>query len=381
MKIIQTPARFPPSVGGVEQYTYILSKKLVERGHEVTVVCAKEPEDALSREIYEGIDVVRLDYTGKIAQTNLTQRLPVELYREIRDADIVHTHLPTPWTADVSVAIAKICGTPSVITYHNDIRGDGIASHVANIYNKTVMQATLAWTDRIITTQESYFENSNIPERLEDKTVTIRNGVDVERFQPQDVDDDTARELGFDTEKTNLFFLSVLDEYHDYKGLENLLEAMQHLPDKYHLVVGGDGSKRGYYEQKVTDLGVGGQVTFAGYIPDETLPRYYNVADMFVLPSTSSEQEGFGLVALEALSCGTPVITTDIVGVSSEIKTQDVGKIIPPDDVSSLTSAITAVSMSPKGSIEKRGRHICVSSYSWQTIADDLLDLFNEVRS
>lgn len=379
MKIIQTPARFPPHTGGVEQYTYILSKKLVEQGHEVTVLCANEPEQAATRTTYEGIDVVRIDDIGKIAQTNLTPRLPVELHRAVRDADLVHTHLPTPWTADVSVVIAKLHGVPSVVTYHNDIRGDGLTSYIASAYNTTAMQVTLSLTDRIITTQESYFDGSNIPQRCKKKVVTIRNGVDIERFKPMDIGDEMAREFGFETDSTNLFFLSVLDEYHDYKGLENLLESMQDLPPDYHLVVGGDGSKRDYYERVSVDLGVDSQVNFVGYISNENLPKYYNLSDVFVLPSTSAVQEGFGLVLLEALACGTPVVTTDVVGVAEQVARRNVGTVIPQSSPQRIRDALSGVSSTDEDFHTEQARELCVDQYSWEEITNRVEELYTQM--
>lgn len=379
MKIIQTPARFPPYTGGVEQYTYVLSKRLIERGHEVTVVCANEPEQAKLRSIHEGIEVIRHNYIGKIAQTNITPRLPLSLFREIKDADIVHTHLPTPWTADVSVLIAALCGTPSVVTYHNDIRGEGVASNVADLYNATAMQITLSLTDKIITTTESYFENSKIPRRLEQKVVTIRNGVDVERFSPETGGDISKGELGFESDRTNLFFLSVLDEYHDYKGLENLLGAMRQLPSKYNLVIGGDGSKREYYEEQAAMMGLEDRTYFAGYIPDDQLPAYYREADIFVLPSTSAEQEGFGLVLLEALACGTPVVTTDVVGIADDVRDADIGIVIPDSTPASIADAVSAIVSDGTTINTEQGRHICEDHYSWTEITGQLESLYNQL--
>lgn len=376
MKVVQTPARFPPYTGGVEQYTYVLSKKLVERGHEVTVVCANEPPQANARAQHEGIDVVRLDYAGKIAQTNVTLGLPFALARELRDADVVHTHLPTPWTADVSVGLAALADVPSVVTYHNDIRGDGIAKYVAGAYNATAMRVTLSLADRIITTQESYFRDSRIPRRFADKVTTVRNGVDTDQFAPRDVDDSTARRFGFDPAGTNLFFLSVLDDYHDYKGLDRLLEAVETLPPDYRLVVGGDGSKREYYERRSVELGVDDRVRFAGYVPDDDLPACYSAADAFVLPSTSGDQEGFGLVLLEALACGTPVVTTDVVGVADDVRREELGVVLPEASPRRIAEAVTAVTSGETTVRMDRARELCEERYSWNEIAGRLVSIY-----
>ena len=129
MKILQTPVRFYPHVGGVENYVYNLSRELVKMGHEMSVVCANEPKTK-NYEVIEGVKIKRLYYPFKIANTNITPNLPYALSKE--GFDLIHTHLPTPWSADWSALISKIKGKPLVLTYHNNIVGFGVASHLAN---------------------------------------------------------------------------------------------------------------------------------------------------------------------------------------------------------------------------------------------------------
>jgi len=376
MKIIQTPPRFPPYTGGVEQYAHMLSKRLVERGHEVVVICANESGNSKTRDVIDGIDIIRVNDIGKIAQTNITPSLPIELIRELRDADLIHTHLPTPWSSDISILIAKLMGVPSVVTYHNDIRGDGIATHIAKLYNLTSLKLSLSLVDCIITTQESYFAGSNIPAKVSGKVHTIRNGVDVDKFKPTDSTLDNKK-LRIQKGKTNLFFLSVLDKYHSYKGLDRLIESMGALDSDYHLLVGGDGSEREKYENMANDQGVSDQITFLGYISDNQLPQYYTHSDCFVLPSTSSEQEGFGLVLLEALACGTPVVTTDIVGVADEIKQKkELGLVIDEPSVDSLIKAIRSVNERNNPNPDEC-RAFCVDNYSWDGVVDDLIGVYS----
>src|SRR5664280_2480803 len=97
MKIVQTPVRFYPFTGGVENYVYYMSKELVKLGHDVKVICANEPS-SIKEEIVDGINIKRLHYITKIANTNITPGFPFALSSE--DFDIIHTHIPTPWSAD-----------------------------------------------------------------------------------------------------------------------------------------------------------------------------------------------------------------------------------------------------------------------------------------
>ncbi len=333
MKILQTPVRFYPFTGGVENYVYYTSRGLVELGHEIKVICANEPTSK-KEEMVDGIMVKRLSYLTKIANTNITPGLPLALAGE--DYDIMHTHIPTPWSADWSLLDAVIKRKPLVVSYYNDITGKGAAGVFANLYNKTALKLLLKRADKIIIIQENYSSTSSHLSKYKDKIVVVPCGADVDRFVPSHAPKD----------ENTIFFLSLLDEFHKYKGLEYLLKALtivkKEIPD-VKLVVGGKGSLLEHYKNVTSDLGLTENVEFHGFIPDDKITEYYSRANVFVLPSISSVQEGFGIVALEALACKTPVITTEIVGVSSDLKEENAGLIIPPRDPDSLAAAIIKI--------------------------------------
>jgi len=370
MKIVQTPVRFYPSIGGVENYVYNLSKELVKRGHKVTVICANEP-NTKREETINGVDVKRLPYLGKIANTNITPTLPLELLKE--DFDIIHTHLPTPWSADWSVIFAKLKKRPVILTYHNDIVAKGFASYIAKFYNLTSLNLVLRIAKKIIITQLKYFEHSPYLEKYKDKIEVVPVGVDTGRFKPLNVDE----------EEHTLLFLSVLDRFHEYKGLEYLLKALKTVKDEIRdvrLIVGGDGELKTYYQEMANRLGIGDNVEFVGFIPDSKLVEYYNRCSVFVLPSYSSDQEGFGIVLLEALACGKPVVTTEIVGVSNDVHEFNAGVVVKPCDVKSLADAILGVLQDSdlKRRMRKNGRKIA-EKYSWRKVAAMVEKIYTEL--
>ncbi|EMA24370.1 glycosyltransferase family 4 protein [Haloarcula argentinensis] len=382
MQILQTPVRFHPYIGGVESYVHSLAKKHVASGHSVTVVCAKAKTETGKREIIDGITVRRLSSIGKIANTNITPALPKVLLEEARSADIIHTHIPTPWSADLSALAGAITDTPVIVTYHNDIIGDGLADYIATAYNRTMLQLTLGIADRIIVTQPDYIEDSSHLKPHTDKVRVVHNGVDVERFHPVELDTARRERLGFDSDRSNLFFLSVLDGHHGYKGLDVLLKSLAQLSESEELVpkllVGGGGDAHAQYEQQATDLGVDDHVEFLGRVPDEDLVALYSGADLFVLPSKSSDQEGFGLVVLEAMACETPVVTTDVVGVSDDIIANDAGSIVAVDDSGALAEAISGGLTDGSFSAEQ-ARTVCRNNYSWAASASKLEAIYEEV--
>ena len=179
MKILQTPVRFYPFTGGVENYVYYTSRGLVELGHEIKVICANEPTSK-KEEVVDGIMVKRLSYLTKIANTNITPGLPLALAGE--DYDIMHTHIPTPWSADWSLLDAVIKRKPLVVSYYNDITGKGAAGAFANLYNKTALKLLLKRADKIIIIQENYSSTSSHLSKYKDKIVVVPCGADVDRF-------------------------------------------------------------------------------------------------------------------------------------------------------------------------------------------------------
>ncbi len=370
MKILQTPVRFYPFVGGVENYVYHLSRELVKAGHDVRVICAKEPETTI--EEIDGIKIERLEYTGKIANTNITPSLPLHILKE--DFELIHTHLPTPWSSDWSAFVSKVKKKPLVLTYHNDIVGSGAAGHIANVYNKTVLILLLKRAEKIIVTHPDYLEFSRHLQGYREKTEVVPAGVDVEKFHPGD-----------SQAENTIFFLSLLDEFHRYKGLDYLLEAVKlakkEIP-QIKLKVGGGGRLLEYYKMKAAALGLGENTDFLGYVPDKMIPWHYRNCSLFVLPSISAYQEGFGMVLLEALSSGKPVIGTDIVGLSGDIEKYKTGIVVKPKDTEALAEAIIRVLQDKKEAerMGKNGRKLVETKYSWKGIARDIGRIYSSLE-
>ncbi|MDD5615455.1 MAG: glycosyltransferase family 4 protein [Candidatus Methanoperedens sp.] len=370
LKILQTPARFYPYTGGVENYTYYLSRELVRSGHKVKIICAREPKDGKS--INNGIKLERLDYIGKIANTNITPTLPFHILKE--DFDIIHTHLPTPWSADWSAIFSIGKRKPLVLSYHNDIVGDGAANYIAKGYNRTALKFVLKIARKIIISHSNYLDFSPHLKEYHEKIEIIPYGVDVGRFAFRKTEAENT-----------IFFLSLLDEYHKYKGLDYLLESMRlvkkEIP-RVKLKIGGGGKLVQYYKEKAGILGLEDNVEFLGYIPNEIIPEYYTNCNLFVLPSISASQEGFGIVSLEALASGRPVIGTDIVGIAEDIKKHDTGLVVKSGNTKALADAIIRI-LSDKKEAERmgaNGRELIEKKYSWTKIVRKMEDLYNSLE-
>ncbi len=229
INILQTPARFYPAIGGVEQYTLDLSKELVKRGHQVKIICANEPKSNINK--VEGISVKRLSYLFKLTNTNITLGLFSTLLKE--DFDIVHTHFPTPWSSDISMIISYLKRKPLVLTYHNDVVKEGIQGVLAELYNHVFLKLLLKRSARILITQPEYINISRYLYRYKHKIEVIPNGIDTQIYCRQQ-----TRRIPH-----QILFVSVLDKFHEYKGLDYLIKAIRlvqtEIPD-IRLIVGGE---------------------------------------------------------------------------------------------------------------------------------------------
>jgi len=364
MRILQTPVRLF-AAGGVESYVRNLSRELSRRGHDVGVICADGPGE---NPVDERIRIKTLQSRGHIANTSITPSLPIALWRE--DYDILHTHLPTPWSADWSGMISQLKRRPFVLTYHNDIVGEGWAGQIARIYNRTALKLLLKSADRIIVTRNRYL--SPYLDRYREKVIFIPLGIDPETFRPQEF-----------APKGDIFFLSVLDEFHRYKGLEVLFAALKIVKQKFpdvKLVVGGRGSLLEHYRQLAGLLGIGDNVKFAGFIPPERLIEYYNGCRLFVLPSTDPRREGFGIVPLEAMACKRPVVVTEIMGMAGDIKDYGSGIVVGCNDVQGLASSLLSI-LSDDDLAERMGemgRKLAQEKYGWHRAAERIERVYRE---
>jgi glycosyltransferase involved in cell wall biosynthesis len=358
LRVIQTPVRFFPACGGVEKYVLELSKQLVAQGNDVTVICADEP--CAEPCVMQGVKTIRLSYITKIANTNITTRLFRTLMRQ--NFDIIHTHIPTPWSADISALVSLLKRKPLVVTYHNDLTGQGIGGLIVHIYNYTFLHLVLLCARRIIITQPKYLEYSRHLKLHKKKLVTLPLGVTM----PRAID-------AVERKADQIAFVSVLDKYHEYKGLDILLDAMVKVKEKrpeVRLLVGGGGELISKYEQLARVLGVSSSVKFLGYLPDDELAELYSSSSVFVLPSVNS-LEGFGIVALEALSYATPVITTHVAGSVEFIRKNKAGLIVPPRDAVALAKAILTLLEDREVArlMGARGAAAVNHDFSWDSIA------------
>ena len=339
---------FYPHMGGVQKYVYEIGTRLQRVfGHDLTIVSSnwhKEENTAKTEEI-GGLEVVRLPYQFKVSSTPVSlgwERALRDLIRSERP-DVVNGHMPVPFIADAAARAAAGMQVPYVLTYHNDLTGHDLPTRIiGRCYYPLLGSRTLHLSSAIVATSDYYAQQSSHLAGYLEKLRYAAPGVDLERFGG-DRTDFLRRKYRLGDEKI-LLYVGHLDRESRHKGVQYLIRAMRIVRESLDakLVVAGRGNYIDRYRRLAADEGVPEDIIFAGFIPEDEMPLYFNSADLLVLPSCD-RAEGFGMVLIEAQACGTPVIGTDVGGIPFAVDDGVTGLIVPPGDVSGLAGAIVRV--------------------------------------
>jgi len=323
--------------GGMNVYVLQVAKELAERGYLVDVYTrCHDPQDPQVVELADGARVVHIkagpyDTTKESLYEYIPEFLS-NLHRFQQSAgvvyDLIHSHY---WLSGrVGVILSQRWKVPHVVTFHTlaktklRARAGEIEPQWRISAEKIVSQSADAI---VVTTAQEQEDLSRLYGIAPSKVHVIPAGVDLELFRP--VDKDEARQaLGLREDKVILY----VGRIEPLKGLDVLVGALPLLEDPENtrlLVVGGKPGQDAELKRLKSfadGLGIGGKVTFTGAVEQDRLPVYYGAADAFVLPSY---YESFGLVALEAMACGTPVVVSRVGGLKTFIKNGETGYLIP----------------------------------------------------
>jgi rhamnosyl/mannosyltransferase len=328
MKILHVYKDYYPVLGGIENHVRLVAERQAAEGHDVTVLVTARGR-AGSVETLNGVRVVKAVRLATVASTPLSLSLPLCLRRE--RPDLTHLHFPYP-VGEVSQYVLGR-GRPTVLTYHSDVvRQAGILRLYAPL-----MRRVLASVGRIIVSTPNYLQSSLFLQSFRAKCDVVPYGIDREPFMESSPDDGRALRAQYGGGPL-LLFVGVLRYY---KGLSHLLEAMPRIPARLLLV--GEGPMSVALRSQAETLGLGDKVVFVGRVEDRDLPAYYRAADIFVLPA-SERSEAFGLVQLEAMSSGLPVVSTELGTGTSYVNLHgESGLVVPPRDAGALEQAIVAL--------------------------------------
>ncbi len=221
-----------------------------------------------------------------------------------------------------------------------------IVAHGVEVWNiqRPDLQQALRRADRILAVS-SYTRDRLLAEQALDpaRVVVLPNTFAADRFRPGPKPPHLLVRHQLRPDQPTILTVARLDASQPYKGYDQILRALpairQQVPDVHYLIV-GKGSDRPRLEQLIQRLDLTACVTLVGFVPDGELPDYYNLGDVFAMPSRG---EGFGIVYLEALACGKPVLGGNQDGALDALCHGDLGALVDPGDVGAIARTLTAI--------------------------------------
>lgn len=219
-------------------------------------------------------------------------------------------------------------------------------AHGVDVWNiqKPMLQTALLHADRILAV--SYYTRDRLlrEQPLDpEKVVVLPNTFDAQRFQARSKPTALLQRYGLKPDQPIILTVCRLAADEQYKGYDRILEAMpyirQAIPDVHYVLV-GKGNDQHRVQQMLTDFQLEDCVTLAGFVPDEELCDHYNLCDVFAMPSKG---EGFGIVYLEAMACGKPVVGGNQDGALDALCQGQLGALVNPDDVGEIAQTLTRI--------------------------------------
>lgn len=290
--------KFYPIKGGVEKVAYDLMMGLSSRNDRCDLLCATVSGKGRTRQMNPHAKLIECHSWGKTAATMIAPSMITTFRRICCNYDIVHVHHPDPMAA-VTLWLSGYKGKV-VLHWHSDILKQRI---LLKLY-RPLQDWLLRRADLIIGTSPVYLKESPFLKHVQDKTICLPIGVSA--IVP---DEAAVEKLGQRYGGKKIVFS--LGRLVPYKGFTHLIDAARYLSNDYVVLIGGTGTLRKKLEKKIRRLGLENKVMLLGRIPKNELPAYFGASKVFCLPSVQ-KTEAFGIVQIEAMSCGKPVVATRI---------------------------------------------------------------------
>lgn len=365
---------FPPNEG-VGYHTYYLSKKLIEKGHEVVVI-TRGSWRKTQRFFFDGIEVIKAPYIPIYPfYIKLHGIFVNKIFKTLEpEIDILHIHSPLPPFIKTSKPIVLTIHTPMLTDYRR-VKINSIYSFFTKISAKLVsypQELRLIKASNIITTvsesvakelQENYTNKKDI--------IVTGNGVNEKIFNDQN-------NKSNDRQK-NILFVGRIDRE---KGVFDLVECAKYIfntKSDIFFNLAGNGRDLKKLLKKIKKAKIQNRFIFLGQVEKNHLVKIYQNASIFVLPSY---HEGLPGVILEAMSCGLPIIATDVRGNRDLISHEENGIIVPPRDPKKMADEIKRLLEDKKLSeyLGKNARNTIIKKYTWDILANKILKCYESLH-
>lgn len=374
MKVVLCPSAYHPSLGGVEELTEKLGLEYLAEGHDVEILVNKWPKHLRRYEVHNDLPVTRIAFRvpGVSFRVLITcmlsgwfSLLQCVVFAANLKPDIVHVICCSSNLVYV-VFIAKIFRIPVVVTAQGEIGMDSNCLYQSRSFISLTLRhllRTVKWvTACSVNTRNELMEYTGV------KTCeVIHNGISLHEF-------DSLRQ----NPRSHLCrpFVVAMGRHVHQKGFDLLIRAWKELNLQSHdLVIGGAGTNTNNLQFLINDLNLGDSVELIGRLDRNGVISHLQHATCFVLPS---RQEPFGIVVLEAMAARTPVIATGVGGVPEFVIDGVNGRLVPPDDVSALASALHDLIINGVNESQLSAGYSTAVAHDWSSIATEYLNIYSK---
>ncbi|MGB8212399.1 MAG: glycosyltransferase family 4 protein [Anaerolineales bacterium] len=380
MHILTGLTYYRPYTSGLTVYAERMACAFARRGHEVTVLTSQFDRQLPRLDTLDGVTVVRVPPLMRVSKGLLMPAMPFEAWKLMRWADVVNLHMPQLDAAYIAW-IGKIMHKPVVLTYHCDLRlPHGLIHAVANQVSHAANHVAAWGSDAIVSLTQDYADHSNYLTRYKDKLHVL--DAPVELAPASEADIQAFREkFGIHAGQR---IIGMAARLATEKGVEYLVQALpqvlERIPDARLLFVGSYQNVVGeeQYAARILPLidGFKDHWSLLGNLSPVEMTAFFKTCEVLVMPSLNST-EAFGLVQVEAMSCGTPVIATDLPGVRVPVKMSGMGRIVPVADAGAIAKAILDILTEPE---HFRGNYAEIKHrYSPDVIAAGYEKIFEDI--
>jgi glycosyltransferase involved in cell wall biosynthesis len=351
MKILNSLYYYRPHYSGLTVYTERLARELASRGHTISVLTSRYDASLPRLEQLEGVNVHRVNVAFRVSKGPIMPALLPAARSLLQEHDVLHLHVPQLDAAPLAY-IARRMGKPVVVTYHCDLSlPPTFLNSIANVLSRAANRITVAAADRVVVNTLDYAQQSRLLSRHMDKVIAIPPPIEIPPVEQQRVAALRARSGAGQARP----IIGMAARLASEKGAEILVRALpeilRHHPEARVLYVGQYEDVLGEqsYGRRIRDLlkPLQEHWTFLGILDPGDLAAFFGLCDVTILPSLNST-ESFGMVQVESMFCGTPVVASDLPGVREVTATTGMGVVFPAGDHAALAASVLQILESPK---------------------------------
>jgi len=365
MKIAQVVCVYPPSIGGIGTAAEKLQKILSSHYESFVFTIKNNKLEKNSKDIIGIKPLLKLGHGATL----------FSLLKKLKKFDIIYFHYPFFGTGLI-IWLFKILNPNKkiIIHYHMDVKQKNILYKLLSLVEEIIKKSLFKKSDLIISASLDYIKNGQmkkIYKKYSQKFIEIPFSVNTEEFKPKD---------SIENKEKTILFVGGLDKAHYFKGINILLQAVALIKNaEFKLKIIGSGDLMDDFKKMAQDLKIADKTIFLGKVNKEELIENYQKAKVLVLPSINNN-EAFGIVLIEAMACGTPVIASDLPGVRSVFENNKSGLLIKPGNINDLKNKLEIILN--KDELNEMGEHayqLVKEKYSDEVVKEKIINLIKTV--